>query len=92
MERLINHLKPRPKRHNICRLNYLDFAPIYSVEEAILIDSELQAQHRQEHAAAMRRHKAILPCYKLSGPLIPINHVLKPSKHSPFGKGHNYCL
>ena len=89
-ERIIQHLKFRPGRTNVCRYNTLDMDPFLSIEQADLVDAELKDTNRKLQANAKRRHFAEIPCFRMPGPLIYIRHVGKGSKHSGLGFGHNY--
>ena len=49
-ERLLNHLKVRPNRHNVCRLNYLDSEPVHDVES---LGTHVRVLCMQAYAARM---------------------------------------
>ena len=87
--RIINHLL---YRSHICRYNLLLGPPLIS--PCALKQLELDAAQcvRAARAAGLHRHKAVLPAFRLQGPLInviPIDSD-KHSKHHVFGIGRQY--
>ena len=77
-ERLLEHLRYREQRTNICRNNYLDKTPVLDEYSLLEIDSQSAATNRELQARGLRRHHASEPAYRLQGPFLVINYVSKP--------------
>ena len=88
--RLLEHVKGRHNRPNICLLNYLDKEPVYTQEQVIEIDKALAETNRKLYAAAHRQHYAAVPCFSLQGPFLPVKYVVKHNKDHPLGVGYSY--
>ena len=90
-ERVVNHIRYHSK---VCRNHLLTKPPRlpYTSEQADAFDSGVAKDNRDLHHKGCRRHKAVLPCMQLQGPLLHIT-TLRPgteSSHHPLGRGHNY--
>ena len=85
-ERCLNHVRYRSK---VCYANALMRGPVLSQEEADELDSIECPGNQVLYAAGRRRHKAVLPCIQMPGPLLPVI-PLRNSSHHPLGFGHNY--
>ena len=82
-KRLLNHLKYRSR---LCKLNLLADGPLISPERALQLDLDNRELRRTRFAAGLRAHAAVVPAFRVQGPLpsprIPIlsltlnSHVL----------------
>ena len=85
-ERCPNHVRYRSQ---VCYANALMRGPVLSQEEADELDSIDCLEHQKLYAVGRRRHKAVLPCVQMPGPLLPVIPICA-SSHHPLGLGHNY--
>ena len=85
-ERAVNHIRYRSK---VCRNMLMLQQPFLSEEAANELDDAAKLKCNDLGKKGLRRHHAVEPCFRLSGPLIPIIQ-LNPSGHHPLGRGHNH--
>ena len=78
--RLLNHLK---YRSCICKLNLLAAGPLISPERAFELDLGCRELRRSRFAAGLRAHAAVVPVFRLQGPLPPpLIPIVSATRHS----------
>ena len=70
-ERALNHFKYRAK--TTCTPYLIKRGPVLTEKQARKLDEQEKENNNKLHAAGKRRHHASIPCWKFSGPRIPIN-------------------
>ena len=70
-ERALNHFKYRAK--TTCTPYLIKRGPVLTEKQARKLDEQEKENNNKLHAAGKRRHHASIPCWKFSGPRIPMN-------------------